>query len=203
MAEESCAKTEQALRCLMLITNDNVYMKNQFGTLPWLIALFAVSLGVWTYIRAEGATITACARRNNGQLFLVDPEFRTRDCERNGKIISWNSIGAPGPKGDKGEKGDSGTEITNDSFYTMRHEPFEVQRNQTNTFGIGCENSNDVAIAGDPDILNATGGAIHWTVTQNRPDGWNNDSWASTVLYTGSDPTASFYINLKCMRVSQ
>ncbi|KKW21601.1 MAG: hypothetical protein UY62_C0021G0009 [Parcubacteria group bacterium GW2011_GWF2_50_9] len=85
----------------------------------------------------------------------------------------------------------------------MRHEPFEVQRNQTNTFGIGCENSNDVAIAGDPDILNATGGAIHWTVTQNRPDGWNNDSWASTVLYTGSDPTASFYINLKCMRVSQ
>src|SRR3989338_7225439 len=61
MAEESCAKTEQALRCLMLITNDNVYMKNQFGTLPWLIALFAVSLGVWTYIRAEGATITACA----------------------------------------------------------------------------------------------------------------------------------------------
>ena len=125
------------------------------NTLLLFIATCAVSLSVWTYIQAQGETISVCVGKT-GAMYMVGEGFRQQDCRRNERLMSWSITG---PQGPQGEKGDPGTTLSADDFYLTRHGPFEITRSQYSTFGIGCTSPDDIAIAGGPDILNATGGA--------------------------------------------
>lgn len=117
-----------------------------------------------------------------------------------GPIGPQGTQGSIGPQGDTGEQGPAGNSLTDANFYHLNW-TFEVARNSNTFFGVGCNNSSDIAISGGPDILNASGGAIYWSALESRPDSANKDSWGSRVLYTGPQPTATFLFTLKCLHL--
>ena len=82
-------------------------MKIKMNTKRTLLILFvalAVSLGAWTYIKAEGQQITVCAKKS-GLVYVIGEDFRRVDCKKNDTLLSWNITGPQGPKGDTGERG--------------------------------------------------------------------------------------------------
>ena len=177
-------------------------------SLSIVIALvLAVSFG--TYAFATGSVITACAKKN-GEVYLIGTGFQRATCARGDQPLTWNiqglkgdkgDPGAPGKDGAPGPQGTPGTQLTHANFYIIVRGPFTVNKGEVSSFGIGCASSTDIAVAGGPDILNATGGGIYWNTTQNRPDSVAQDSWLSTVVYNGPDQTAKISINLKCLKL--
>jgi hypothetical protein len=180
-------------------------------SLSIVIALF-LALSFGTYAFATGNVITAWARRD-GEVYLIGSGFQRATCARGDQAITWNIQGLQGPKGDKGDpgvpgkdgapgpQGAPGTQLSKGNFYTIVRGPFTVNKGEVSSFGIGCASSTDIAVAGGPDSLNATGGGIYWMTTQNRPDSIAQDSWLSTVVYNGPDQTAKISINLKCLKL--
>ena len=175
-----------------------------------IVLLLAFSFGAYAF--ATGNVITACARKD-GSVYLIGAGFLRAACVRGDQPLTWNVQGVQGPKGDKGDpgvpgkdgapgpQGTPGTQLTHANFYTIVRGPFTVNKGEVSSFGIGCASSTDIAVAGGPDILNATGGGFYWMTTQNRPDSVAQDSWLSTVVYNGPDQTAGFSINLKCLKL--
>ena len=66
-----------------------------------------LALGTWTYTRAVGSQITACADKT-GLVFVVGDGFARTKCLRGQQLLTWNIQGLQGPKGDKGDAGASG-----------------------------------------------------------------------------------------------
>jgi hypothetical protein len=141
-------------------------------------------------------------------VYLIGAGFQRATCARGDQALTWNiqgnkgDTGDPGKDGAPGPQGAPGSQLTQANFYTIVRGPFTVNKGEVSSFGIGCASSTDIAVAGGPDILNATGGGIYWTTTQNRPDSLAQDSWLSTVVYSGPDQTATIPINLKCIRLN-
>lgn len=163
------------------------------GGLVFLIVVFAF-IGVYIAYAQNSGTISACVEKD-GEIYLVGKDYKEKKCARGDKSLSWNIEGLQGPKGETGPGFSAG------DFYIMSHGPFQVNKNEVSSFGVGCEDTDDIAIAGGPDLLNASGGLIYWDTTQNRPDSAAQDSWLSTVVYRGPDPTATFTLNLKCLKL--
>lgn len=74
-----------------------------------MIAIFVLglALGLWTYTRADGDTISICVRKS-GLVYVVGQGFRREDCRRNESLLTWNIQGPPGPLGPEGPQGLSG-----------------------------------------------------------------------------------------------
>ena len=87
------------------------------------LAGFAVG-AAWAGHTADPNTITACASRHDGSLYLFTHGKKRDGCDRGDATVTWGITGpqgpvgatgpqgpqgAPGAKGDKGDKGDAGT----------------------------------------------------------------------------------------------
>jgi hypothetical protein len=193
-----------------------MFISNRLSALRPISLLIVVALLVvfsfGAYAFATGNVITACAKKN-GEVYLIGAGFQRAACERGDQALTWNVQGVQGPKGDQGDpgapgkdgapgpQGAPGTQLTRANFYTIVRGPFTVNKGEVSSFGIGCASSTDIAVAGGPDVVNATGGGIYWMTTQNRPDSVAQDSWLSTVVYNGPDQTAKISINLKCVKL--
>ena len=66
---------------------------------------FLVGLGVSAVIANNGSTITACAKKNNGQLRLVNS---AGECGPSETAVQWNGEGTQGPQGPAGPTGAAG-----------------------------------------------------------------------------------------------
>ena len=79
-------------------------MKKTYVILIISIAAVGLSIGLWSYSRATGDTISVCVKKS-GLVYVIGDGFRRSDCGKNDKLLTWN---IQGPKGDKGDKGDPG-----------------------------------------------------------------------------------------------
>jgi len=82
-------------------------MKKVILTLAITLAVVILSIGLWSYSRAIGDTISVCVRKS-GLVYVIGEGFRRDDCKKNDKLLTWGIQGPKGDKGDKGEKGDPG-----------------------------------------------------------------------------------------------
>jgi collagen triple helix repeat protein len=77
------------------------------------LAGFAVG-AAWAGHTADSNTITACADKNDGSLYLFTHGKKRDGCDKGDSTVTWGitgpqgPIGPTGPQGPQGEKGDKG-----------------------------------------------------------------------------------------------
>lgn len=68
-----------------------------------VVALASISFAV---TGSTGGVITACYKRSNGNLRIIDPA--TSSCSNDESLISWSQVGPQGPQGPQGPAGPVG-----------------------------------------------------------------------------------------------
>jgi len=140
-------------------------------------------LGLWAYTKANGEEVTVCVR-SNGLMHVIGEGFRRTECRRNETLLSWDmhgekgdtgEQGEKGEKGDKGDMGEPGTPLTQSDFYRVESPFMSVPRNSALTTGVGCADTNDIAISGGPDYFDCPNPL--WRTISNRPNPFSLDSW--------------------------
>jgi hypothetical protein len=72
------------------------------------VAGFTVG-AAWAGHTADSNTITACADKTNGSLYLFDRGTKKRDgCDKGDSTVTWGVVGPQGPQGPKGDQGAQG-----------------------------------------------------------------------------------------------
>lgn len=82
-------------------------MKKTIVILIISIVAVGLTIGLWTYTRAAGDTISVCVKKS-GLVYVIGEGFRRDDCKKNDKLLTWNIQGLKGDKGDKGDTGEQG-----------------------------------------------------------------------------------------------
>lgn len=80
---------------------------NKYKSSLIIVSVLMIILGTWTYINAEGGTISVCAG-TTGTMYMVGSGFKKTTCSKGEQLISWNIQGVKGDKGDTGEQGPQG-----------------------------------------------------------------------------------------------
>jgi hypothetical protein len=119
----------------------------------------------------------------------------------------WNKEGVQGEKGEKGDKGDTGEKgedgekITENDFYFVETPVMTVPSGTSLTTAVGCNNRNDVAVAGGAEFL--TGGDIFWNTRMSRPD-VSKYTWVATVAYAkdASQSSGNMVLRAMCLKTS-
>jgi hypothetical protein len=75
--------------------------------LPYAIGIAAVALSAWTYVRADGAEISLCAK-GTGAVYMIGSGFRRTDCGSGDQLFTLNVQGPQGPQGPVGPQGPEG-----------------------------------------------------------------------------------------------
>ena len=70
-----------------------------------LLGAAGVGYAVSDRPQVSTTTISACAKKEGGDLRLVDS---ASECKKQERFVSWNAVGPPGPSGPAGPKGDTG-----------------------------------------------------------------------------------------------
>ncbi|MBI4708949.1 MAG: hypothetical protein HY764_01945 [Candidatus Portnoybacteria bacterium] len=72
-------------------------MKKTIVILIISIVAVGLTIGLWTYTRAAGDTISVCVKKS-GLVYVIGEGFRRDDCKKNDKLLTWNIQGLKGDK---------------------------------------------------------------------------------------------------------
>lgn len=171
-----------------------------------LVSLGGIVLlaGAWVYAQAEGEEILACVNRVGIPRLVASGE----ECQRGEHFVSWNIKGDTGEQGEKGDKGDTGelgpigtSGISANDFYFVETPVMTVPRGTTVTTAVGCNDRNEIAVAGGAEFL--TGGDIFWNTKMSRPD-VSKYTWVATVEYksNASQSSGNMLLRAMCLKTS-
>lgn len=80
---------------------------HKWATVVIFIFVLMATVGVWSYVRANGNEISVCVKKN-GLVYVIGEGFKRQDCKNNDTLLTFNVQGLPGPQGEVGLQGPQG-----------------------------------------------------------------------------------------------